>query len=284
MIILDFSGIMHSNIMAQVGFNPDPGTVVDEALIRHSILNTIRANNRDFRGEYGAMVIALDAKEYWRKAVFPNYKIRRKKSRDDSPLDWKLIHSTMDKVKGELADNFPYRVVEGNEAEADDVIAELVNVIEEPILILSADQDLIQLHPDVGDRVKQYDPVRKKYLEHASPSTFLTEKIIKGDAGDDVPNVMMPDDTFVTGTRQKPITAKRLEEFQRDLPKGVGGSDHLRNYQRNKMMIDLRNIPSDVRQSIRDSYNKPHNTTKSKLTNYFIKHRLRNLYENQGDF
>lgn len=282
---MDFSAIMHSNIAAQVGFAPEPGTVVDEKLIRHSILDTIRANNREFRAEYGSMVIALDDKSYWRKAVFPHYKVRRKKARAESPLDWNLIFTTMDKVKGEIADYFPYRVVQGAEAEADDVIAELVMlVVDEPILILSGDQDLIQLQEDFGGRVTQYDPVRKKTVSHVSPSSYLTEKIIRGDPGDDVPNVMMPDDTFVIGTRQKPMTAKRLEEFQRDLPKGIGEDDHLRNYRRNNMMINLRNIPTDVRQSIRDSYTRPHTNTKAKLNDYFVKHKLRYLYERQGDF
>ena len=276
---------MHSNIMAQVGFDPDPGTVVDESLIRHSILNTIRANNAAFRGKYGELILVFDSKSgYWRKEIFPFYKARRKKDREESPLDWELIFQTVDKVKGEIIDNFPYRTVEVAGAEADDVIAELSSDVSSPTLILSTDKDLLQLQGRFGNWVEQYDPVRKNFLTHENPVKYLLEKVIKGDRGDGVPNVMMPDDTFIKEVRQKPITAKRLEEFSRDLPRGVGDEEHVRNYKRNDMMIDLKNIPKVIRTSVRETFEGQKPKGKSKLTNYFMKNKLRNLFEAIGDF
>jgi len=285
MIIVDYSGIMYSSVTAQIGYDPEIGAAIDEGLIRHTILNTIRYNNREFRQKFGELVLVFDSSTYWRKSVFPNYKIRRKKARDESMIDWELVFSTTKKVKGEIIDHFPYRTFEVGEAEADDVIAELVRIHHnEQILIISTDQDLIQLQDELGDRITQYDPVRKRYLTHPSPSTFLLEKIIKGDAGDDVPNVMMPDDTFIQGIRQKPITAKRLEEFGRDLPNGIGTEEHLQNFKRNDLLINLNRIPEDIRRGVRKIYAQPNTKTKKHLTNYFVKNRLKNLYEGIADF
>lgn len=283
MIILDINQVMLSNLMMQMGSHTN--MKIEEDLVRHMILNSIRMYNNKFREEFGEMVIACDNKRYWRRDIFPYYKANRKKARDATDLDWNAIFDCMKKIRGELTDHFPYRVINVDGAEADDVIGTLVhangNDMTTPILILSGDKDFIQLQAYLN--VKQYDPIRKKFLTHNNPSLYIKEHIIKGDAGDGIPNFLSPDNCLVVGTRQKPITTKKLESWLQTPPEQLG-EDLLRNYRRNQQLIDLSFIPDDVRERVINEYEAQKGKGRTKLFNYFVAHKLKNLMENINEF
>ena len=118
--------------------NSDPRAKIDEGLIRHIVLNSLRSYTKQFKAKYGNMVICCDSKKYWRREVFPFYKSNRKKDRDKSDFDWNLIFETLNKIRDELKQNLPYRVIEVEGAEADDIIAVLAGRMSphEDILIL----------------------------------------------------------------------------------------------------------------------------------------------------
>ncbi|NDI20929.1 MAG: hypothetical protein EBY85_06505, partial [Burkholderiaceae bacterium] len=80
----------------------------------------------------------------------------------------------------ELRAVFPYKVIEIEGAEADDIIASLAmwscnndlsitGLIEEPkpFLIISGDHDFIQLQ--THKHVKQYSPIQKKFIKADMP-------------------------------------------------------------------------------------------------------------------
>jgi len=52
---------------------------VDESMVRHMILNSIRMYRTNFKQEFGEVVLAWDSKHYWRRDYFPQYKAGRKK-------------------------------------------------------------------------------------------------------------------------------------------------------------------------------------------------------------
>jgi hypothetical protein len=275
-IILDFNQVCISNLMAQLGNHTN--TKIDESLLRHMILNTVRSLNVKFKEQYGELIIACDSKNNWRREVYPYYKASRRKAREESELDWKFLFETLAKIRAELKEFFPYPVIEVEGCEADDVIAALVFEYGDftPILILSGDKDFLQLH--TFSMTKQYDPVHKKWISSNDPLTYLMEHILRGDAGDGVPNVLSPDDTFVTGTRQKPLTQKKIDILVKDQ------SSVSRNFHRNAMLIDLSHTPTELNLKILSEYNNQQNKTKSKLFDYFIKYKLSNLMESIGDF
>lgn len=258
---------------------------IEESLVRHMILNSIRMYNNKFREEFGEMVIACDNSRYWRRDVFPYYKANRKKMRDATDLDWNAIFDCMKKIRAELTEYFPYRVINVDGAEADDVIGTLVehfaNDMMNPILILSGDKDFIQLQKYMN--VKQYDPIRKKFISHNNPNNYIKEHIIKGDAGDGVPNFLSPDNCLVVGTRQKPITSKKLEMWLQMSPEQFD-NEMLRNYKRNQQLIDLSFIPEDVKQRVINEYEAQSGKSRVKLFNYFVSHKLKNLMENINEF
>lgn len=279
MIIVDFQQVMISNLMAQIGNHTN--IQIEESLFRHMVINSLRGYRTKFK-EYGEMVIACDDKNFWRRQIFPYYKANRKKARDKSELDWTSIFEYFGKLKAEIKENFPYRMIQIDTAEADDIIATLIehfgSDMSEKIMILSGDKDFIQLHK--YPNVKQYDPVRKKMIHNDDPNRYLFEHILKGDAGDGVPNILSDDDTFVTDKRQKPMTQKKIDEFFYDKM----NTQMQRNWNRNQQLIDLGCVPKDIRKAIIDKYHEEGGKDRSKLFNYFISYKLKNMMESVGDF
>ena len=290
MIIVDLSQVMLSNLMMQIGNHTN--AKIEENMVRHMVLNSLRSYNSKFSDEYGEMVIACDNTNIWRKQIFPYYKANRKKNRENSEMDWKAVFECLGKIRTELKEFFPYRVIDIETAEADDIIATLVTIhpatiesfidTSDDVLILSGDKDFIQLHKH--SYVKQYDPVRKKWITHDDPNRYLAEHILKGDSGDGVPNILSPDNCFVVGERQKPMTQKKIDAF---IELGLDGKvDHpmARNYYRNKQLIDLSMIPNEVKEKILESYEAQANKGRDKMFNYFISNKLKNLMEHLGEF
>lgn len=285
MIIVDLNQVMLSNLLMSLGNHTN--AQLEENMVRHMILNSIRSYRQKFSDEYGELVIACDNTNYWRKQIFPYYKANRKKNIENSELDWKALFECLNKIRAELKEYFPYRVLDVESAEADDIISTLVSKFGselntgEKILILSGDKDFIQLH--VYSNVSQYDPTRKKWIKHDDPERFLHEHILKGDAGDGIPNVLSPDNVFVVGERQRPLTAKKMERI---MGTDLDDMDQTlaKNYSRNVKLIDLSFTPEEIREKVMEQYNAQEGRDRSKLLNYFIANKLKNLTEHLSEF
>lgn len=282
-ILVDLNQVMIANMMVQIGNHHN--AEVDENMIRHMVLNTLRFNRVKFNAEFGELIICADDKNYWRRQLFPYYKASRKKNREESELDWAAIFQALNRVREELKTYFPYKVIQIDGAEADDIIGAIIHQegLElaggEPFLILSGDKDYIQLHKYAN--VKQYNPVLKKWVVHSNPEQYLFEHIMKGDQGDGIPNVLSPDNSFVMSIRQKPVTKKRLEEWM-DI--NSMSSEVKRNYARNKALIDLNEVPSHIKEKVLEEYARENPKDRSQLLNFFIKNRLKLLTESIGEF
>jgi hypothetical protein len=279
MIIFDFNQVVLANLMEQIGYSKNP---VEENLVRHMVLNTIRANIKKFR-EYGEVIIACDNKRYWRREVFPPYKAHRKKNREASGHDWATIFDCMSKIRQELKDHSPYKVIDVDGAEADDVIGALVHKYadKEPILILSSDKDFVQLQTYSG--VKQYSPTLKKFIKADDPIKQLKELIVTGDTGDGIPNILSPDNSIIDGIRQKPVTKKFLSEFAQ-CGTSKFNETMTRNWSRNETLIDLSMIPESISESIISTYNETKPASRQQFMNYMIANRLKNLLEVIDEF
>tara|TARA_B100001248_G_scaffold258464_1_gene242641 strand:+ start:60 stop:902 length:843 start_codon:yes stop_codon:yes gene_type:complete len=280
MILIDFSQVCLSGILASGNKN------FSEDLVRHMVLNSIR-NFKSRFNDYGEVILCCDDKNYWRKQIFPYYKANRKKVRDSSPLDWKMIFNTLHTIKDELRDNFPYVVLQTESAEADDIIATIVERYGnngQKIMIVSGDKDFSQLQRYKS--VSQYSPITKKMIKVDDPMVYLYEHVIRGDSGDGIPNIMSRDDVFVNGLRQKPLTKKKVAAMIEDMKRGITPfeGEIKRNYLRNIQMIDLARVPTEVRDSILDQYQNYERKDRSLLLNYFIKNKLKNLMSEIQEF
>jgi hypothetical protein len=277
MLLIDLNQVLLAGLMAQIANQKNK--TLEEDLIRHMVLNIIRGHIKNFKGEYGEVILCCDNRKYWRKDYFPFYKAGRKKTRDKSDLDWHLIFDMLSKFKQELKDNFPYKVIDVEGAEADDIIGTLVPryASNEKVLILSSDGDFLQLQR-YGVNVKQYNPSQKKFIKSEVPMMELKEKIIRGDKGDGIPNIFSPADCFVRDLRQKPITQKVIDKYLNENVEDYSETDKA-NYIRNSTLIDLSNIPVEVKQRIIDAYDEVKPASKQKMLNYFIEFKLKNLMD-----
>jgi 5'-3' exonuclease len=278
MILVDLNQVLLSGLMAQIA--NQKGVKLEESLVRHMILNIIRMHIRNFRKDYGDVILCCDNRKYWRKEFFPFYKAGRKKTREKSDLDWHMIFDMLAKFKLELKENFPYKTIDVEGAEADDIIGTLVPIYAptEKILILSSDGDFLQLQM-YGDNVKQYNPSQKKFVTSPNPILDLKEKIIRGDKGDGIPNIFSPSDCFVRDLRQKAITQKVIDKYLNESPDAWGDSLALTGFSRNETLIDLRFIPSEIKQRIINTYDEVKPASKQQMLNYFIENKLKNLME-----
>ena len=255
---------------------------VDEGMVRHMILNSIRLYRTQFNKDYGEVVLTYDSKHYWRREYFPNYKAMRKRGREKDNKDWDTIFGVLNKIKAEFKDNLPYKYLEVYGAEADDIIATLCKTNQnEKIMIISGDKDFIQLHK--YPKVKQYSPILKKYVNGHDPDTYIKEHILKGDTSDGVPNVLSPDNTFVDSIRQRPLSRKKIENWL-DIDIDDLQEEVKRNYQRNDKLINLDNIPIELEKEILYEFKEAPCGDRSKLLNYFIQSRLKNLTNEIGEF
>jgi|TARA_B110000902_G_scaffold111079_1_gene131095 hypothetical protein len=278
MILVDMNQVMIANMMMQIGNHQN--AEIDVNMLRHMILNTLRANRKKFGDEFGELVICCDDTNYWRRQIYPYYKANRKKTRDKSEMDWNAIFQALNTIRDELKTFFPYKVIQIETCEADDIIGVVTHEegtelnVGEPILILSGDKDYIQLHKYAN--VKQYDPVRKRWISNSNPDKYLAEHLLKGDSGDGIPNVLSADNSFVMGIRQRPVTQKRIAEWA-DI--NNMNEEVKRNYMRNKALIDLSEIPKGMKEEILKAWKEENGKDRSQLLNYFIKNKLRNLME-----
>tara|TARA_X000000950_G_scaffold274238_1_gene359040 strand:- start:1673 stop:2530 length:858 start_codon:yes stop_codon:yes gene_type:complete len=285
MILVDMNQVTISNLMIQIKNEP-----LSVDLVRHLVLNSIRSYRTKFFNEFGEVILCYDDKHYWRRDLFPYYKSNRKKARTESSLDWNELFETLNLIRDELKETFPYKVLQVDGAEADDIIATLVGVVSrtpklfEKILILSGDKDFIQLQSH--DNVKQYSPTLKKYINGVDPNEYKIEHIFRGDRGDGIPNILSPDNTFAEGLRQKPLGKNKINEWKQvgTWPIDDWNDELKRNYQRNSKLIDLDLIPLYIRDNIYYSWKEKSESSRSKILPYFMKHRLRELTERLGDF
>ena len=280
MILVDMNQISLASVMMHLHMSKEKK--IDDRMVRHMILNSLRMYRTRFVSEFGELVLCYDSKHYWRRDYYPQYKASRRKTREKSEHNWDDIFSCLNEIKSELKDNMPYKVIEVYGAEADDIIATLCkHYRSEKIMIVSGDKDFIQLQK--YDNVSQYSPITKKPVNGVDPIVYIKEHILKGDKSDGIPNVLSPDHTFTDNLRQRPLTSKRMYSIMAQEIDDLN-DEVKRNYQRNERLINLDNVPVKLEEDILTDFKQASCGDRSKLLNYFIDKRLTSLTENIGEF
>jgi len=268
--------------MEHIGSTTGP---IDESMVRHMILNTIRTYVKKYKSSHGPeVIIACDNKKFWRRDLFPNYKAGRKKAREASGHDWNSIFDCLHTIKDELKEHSPYKVVEVETCEADDIIAviSMKYSTTQKIMILSSDKDFAQLQK--FKNIEQYSPILKRALIEPLPTVQLKQMIIRGDKSDGIPNILSNDDVFVEGIRQRPITEAKIIKWLNQEPKEFCDDEMFRNFLRNEMLIDLTKIPESLKERILEEYDNAKSNNRQKFMNYMIANRLKNLLEVIDEF
>ena len=285
MIVVDFNQVTIASITMQLTLNKG---VLEEDLVRHMVLNSLRMYHTKFKAKYGEMIICADATQYWRKDLFKFYKAHRKEDQKESSIDWNLLFQCLNKIRDEVAEFFPYRVLRVPHAEADDLIGSLCHEFGkqlggDPILIVSGDKDFKQLQK--YSNVDQWAPVQKKFIRENNPAMYLKEHIIRGDSGDGVPNFLADDDTLINADKKQPkIYKTKVAEWLKMEPEEFCDEDMMVRWKRNEALVDLDNIPDNIQEETISQYHAQEGKDRSKLFNYFINNKLMNLMDNITEF
>ena len=280
MILIDLSQIMVASTMMSMGKEESE---VDIDMVRHMILNSLRMYRSKYYDEYGELILCCDGRHSWRREHFPQYKAARKSNRDADNRNWTQIFGCLDTIKSELKEFFPYKYLEIDEAEADDIIGVLARQSgSEKVMIISGDKDFIQLQ--TYKNVKQYSPITKKLVTAPNPYNYLKEHIMRGDSSDGIPNFLSSDNCIVDKIRQKPLSKKKIESWLGESPVDFCTEEQLRNYHRNVKLIDLQYTPLDIVDKIKQQFNENPKGKRSGLLNFFVERKLNNLIQDIGEF
>lgn len=298
MLILDYSQICHAAIYQ---FEDDLRDNTEDVLnlFRHSILSTIKFYKKKFKEYSSEIVIACDGRSYWRKEIFPHYKASRKKNREDRNLPWDKIFSAIDQMAIDISENFPYKVIRIDKAEADDIMAVIVEEIcnkrliqngleteSEPVLMVSTDKDMSQLQK--YSNVSQYSPFTQKFIKlECSPKEFLRRLILSGDRNDSITNIFSHENSFVNKIRQTPCTEAKMKPFleAKNMFEVSNDPEINRRLILNARLISFDFIPRSLKKSIVDQYN---NTdiigNKEKIYRYLAKNKCYMLIDDIESF
>lgn len=282
MILVDYNQLMITSLTGKWAKKQE----FTEDFMRAAFLERIRFYNKKYRQAYGEMVICCDGPKYWRKDYFPFYKAGRREARDASPLDWNAIHNMMSKFREELDQYFPYKVIRAEGAEGDDVIAYMTKKYHatEKILIISGDGDMQQLqrYPNVT----QFSPILKKFITVDNPIAMLAEKIIRGDGGDGIPNILSKDNIFLLeGERQKSILSSKIKQWIHMPAENFCTTEEMKHgWHRNQTLIDFEYIPQYILNNIAAEDAKTKEVRKDGLINYLITTGLTQFMPNLQDF
>jgi len=228
--------------------------------------------------EYGEIVICFDdyKKTYWRRDIWPNYKLSRKITREksDNPINYKEVYSYTNGLFEQIQKNTPWKCVYVNRAEADDIILVLAKEYShEGVLILSPDKDFIQSQR--SPNVKQYSTLTKKWIypetKHSTMDEWIFEHVFTGDASDNVPKITdftEFSENFIKhiqnynskNNAQIPLTVKAFKKVPRDILQDIISSYDIKNYNKKGEDIGLdiyknkRFGPSDVKKITTGEY------------------------------
>lgn len=218
------------------------------------------------------VILGIDGSNSWRKLVFPRYKGHRKKERRED-VDWDKLFSELTELHESIRHNIPFKVIQLNRAEADDVIGVLSSHLSNNIVIISNDHDYKQL---CDNRIKVFNPTKKEHMElEEDKETFLRKLALKGQAKDNIFNVKTPSD-YPDELRKPGFGDKSVEKvMDQNLDEFLERREHItknyvdenekeveynkcftlkENYDRNRILIDFDYIPLRLRNTIINEY------------------------------
>jgi len=283
LMIVDFSLLALSTVFATF----KPTELYTKENVKTCILSSIKTLTKKFKAKYPEIVLAMDARDYWRRDIAPYYKGHRAGNRDKSPYDFETIYAGMNELEVELKANFPYKILNVDRCEADDIAGVLCKYYHtkyENILLASADGDWLQLQQ--FRNVKQFSSMHGKMIQpkHGSPKNHLLYKIIKGDKKDAIANIRSVRDAVTTKVRQKSIGESTFDTWVKQSPESFCDSAMLERFYENESLLDLTKVPEKYENDIINAFENEVPRGRGKIYSYLIKGGFSHLVEYATDF
>lgn len=135
-----------------------------------------------------------------KRYIYPDYKANRGINRVTNWDSFESQQEESEAITSQLVrliyylKTLPLDLIVIDKIEADDVIGYIAGKLDGEITIMSSDRDYLQL---VSDKITIYSPTKKKFYDRdlvlteygVTPKNFLTQKILLGDSGDNIPGV-----------------------------------------------------------------------------------------------
>ncbi len=174
------------------------------------------------------VIFACDSSSYWRRDIYPDYKGHR---------PFNLLKQQVRAAVGIFKATHADLCVEVPGCEADDVIYAVTQQVQGSVVIVSSDQDFVQL---ISDRIALFDPKYKQYRARPKKPEFsLFLKCIRGDSSDNIASAY----PYV---RTKQLQSAFQSQKHLDLLLNTTlktGETVRERYAFNRQLIDLSQIP-----------------------------------------
>lgn len=228
-------------------------------------------------GHVEEVILAVDSPKTWRKLYWPRYKESRKGKRDTSKLDWNMFHKELDSFLEDIEHGLPFKVIKVENAEGDDVVAVLAREGGKDTVVVSNDEDYLQL---CSDKIKVYNPTKMMYTVCEDTENFLQMKSLMGQPKDDIFNIITPIDHPI-GVR-KPgfgeVSAKKV--LAEGLTQWLEKKKLVERYKLNRNLIDFDCIPKTIQTRILNTYKSYRLADPSNIYPFFRDNGFKEYLEN----
>jgi len=278
MLLVDFN-----NLMFRMLFVKDVGIKYEYpnfALWRYKVYDSIYQSIK-YVGNVSEVILAVDDKSSWRRSYFSRYKESRKGKRDKSDVNWPKTFNIVNQFVGDLKHHMPFKVLKFQSTEADDIIAILALKSQKECIVISNDEDYLQL---CSDRIKVFNPSDKKYMTCVDTDKFIIEKCLTGQAKDDIFNVRTPNDWGLTpetkGKKKPGLGKKTAEKIMADGYEKWLDENYLNeHFHRNKVLIDFNMIPQVIERRILTGYRQCNFPPPENMFPFFKKYQMKGYVE-----
>lgn len=156
-----------------------------------AFFRALRSYVRDFEPDE---IYAVWDKPLVRRSEFKNFRFQSVEYKANRDYSEKRLMHAFDKMVNDMIPALGIKILNPRVMEGDDVIAWLAHTLPGEKIIVSVDQDFLQL---VNQSVAIYSPIKKVIITHLNvaehtkvrPDCFILYKAILGDVGDNVPGL-----------------------------------------------------------------------------------------------
>lgn len=242
---------------------------------------------RVFQSCYGSLfhvkkarevVLAVDDRKSWRYEVWSRYKESRKKKRDKDKFDWDEFFARYTALQEEFKKHFPFKILNLERAEADDIIGVITLNTNHQIHIISTDKDFLQLYN--ANRVRIFNPMKQTEVSHPNPNMFLVQECLIGQAKDDIFNIKTPLD-WPEGKRKPGFGPKALDKvIAYGWKDWLKDNDLVERFVFNRQLMDFSKIPEDIKKGVLEQYNSYETPTPDMIYEFFKENQWPEYLEN----
>jgi len=237
-VVIDLSNvthILHHSILKK------NSNIFSENYLIFNVIEYITQISKQYKAD--GVLVACDAPNVWRKAIYPEYKKSREANRG---MYYGEVKECMKVIKDFFNNHTSIPALSVEKCEADDIIACVSRSKTNKTVIISSDTDFVQL---LTGNVTLYSPPQKMERTTDDQAYSLFLKCIRGDSADNIPSSY----PRVRETRLKQAWVDEYEMINLMETTNTNDVKVKDAYEFNKKLIDLSLQPNYIKTSIQNA-------------------------------